>query len=51
MKNNNNSSEKLVLLATTIAIELFKNKTPEEQKDLKVLLGHIYSTFCSLMSK
>ena len=45
------SNEKLVLLATTIAIELSKGKSSEELKQIRILLGELYSTFCSLTLK
>ena len=46
-KNNN---ENLVLLATMIALELSKGKTPSELHDLKILIGHLYSTICVLLT-
>ena len=37
-------AEKLALLATSIAFELTKNKTPAEICDLKLLISQILST-------
>jgi len=48
---NKNDNEKLILLATLIATELIKNKSPSEIRDLKILVGHIYSTLCALSIK
>lgn len=48
--NEKCSDEKLVLLATTIALELVKGKSNDEVLDLKILVGHIYSTISAYHS-
>ena len=37
-------AEKLTLLATSIAFELVRNKSPQEISDLRYLVGQILST-------
>lgn len=50
-KEEETCNEKLVMLATLIATELVKNKTPTEIRQLKILVGHIYSTINALSMK
>lgn len=47
---NDKDLEKITLLATTIAIELTKCKTPQEINELKYIVFQIYSTINTISS-
>ena len=45
---NDDRAEKITLIATTIAINLIKDKSPEEIIEIKIILSQILSTINSL---
>lgn len=47
---NKNCNECLIAISTAIALELVKGKTNEEIQDLRIIVGHIYSTISSYQS-